>query len=161
MNVALRLKVRNLYLVQDLTHPEIAERTGLSLSAIRSYVSRAGLTKVKREHEAKALQVHDARAREGLDEISAAIASEAEEIALGGLDRARKAVGSRSDDAAKDFQAWTGGVRNLAQVAKLSRGDGQVTPNGSITLNLFAVAGAKEAKPVDAAAVDVSAKDIQ
>jgi hypothetical protein len=137
-------KIRNCYLYQDLTHRQIAERTGLTERVIASYVVRHRLTAEKKTRYAKTLASHDARARDSVDTICEAIASNAEEIALNGLTRARESVETpeRFKDPAKDFQAWTGGIRNLVQASRQVRGlDQKGSESSSVNVSLYVTRG--------------------
>jgi hypothetical protein len=152
-----RLKARNLYLTQGLSFKEIGEKTGLDASQIRSLVDREGWPRLKSGAKSKITAKHDARASEMVSEVVEAMASESEEIALSGLQRARQAVESQEAYAAKDFQSWTGGLRNLVQVARELRGfDSEQSRGSGATLNVFV--GRFETvsdKPAEKPAIDV------
>jgi hypothetical protein len=141
LDVATRLKVRNLYLVQNLSYNEIAAQTGLSYNTVNSFVRRTRLADARKQIEAQSLKRHDARTHAFVDATAEAIAAQSEEIALGGLNRARDSVVSGSEYAAKDFQAWTGGVRNLVQVSRIARGEDNSNGSGStsLTVNAYVV----------------------
>lgn len=163
LNVMHKAQIRNFYLVLGLTHEEIAARTGLTRQIVSNYISRAKMPAIKRGNEAKINQRADARVNAQLDEISEAIASQSEEIALGGLTRAREEIESRDEFASKNFQSWTGGVRNLAQVAKLVRGQSDGPAAGNVSLSVFLVRAdraERSEKPV-APAVEVLATSVQ
>lgn len=163
LNVMHKAQIRNFYLVLGLTYEEIAKRTGLTSGIVGNYISRAKLPAVKRENEKRINERQDARTEAQLDEISEAIASQSEEIALGGLTRAREEIESRDEFASKNFQSWTGGVRNLAQVAKLIRGQSDGQPAGAVNLAVFLVRAdraERSEKPV-APAVEVLATSVQ
>ena len=156
LDILTRTKLRNLYLVRGLTYNEIAKEIGVNTSVVTGFIARSKLREVKREYLAKSALAHDTRARANLTEISEAIAAQSEELALSGLERAGKAVISRDPTAAKDFQSWTGGVRNLAQVARLARADAPIEASGSISISLFNVRGEapvtepKQVQPIEA-----------
>ena len=90
-------------------------------------------------------------------EVSEAIAQETVDVTLSGVGRAREAVESRSEFAARDFQSWTGGIRNLVQVAKLLR-EPTADMNGSVQaqLNVFILRVGDQAKQVSAPVDPVS-----
>lgn len=152
-----RSKLRNLYLVQGIGNKEIAEQTGLTVATVQNYVSKHGLTKIRRQNQLRVIERHDARILDEQGEMAEAIASLSAEHALGGLKKAGEAVASNSPYAAKDFQAWTGGVKNLVAVARTVSGQDQAKPDSSTTLNLsmFLVSGAKpqaqvkQVEPID------------
>lgn len=134
-----KLKVKNLYLYQDASHKEIAKRTGLTESAVGNLIHRERWSQLKKEAARQLEDTHDARAQEAQQSIVEAIGSQAEEITLSGLERAREAVKRKGKDAARDFQSWTGGVRNLVQSIKAIRpGGAAIGGDGSVTnFNLF------------------------
>lgn len=146
-----KIKIRNLYLTQQLPHQAIAQQIGKTVGQVERYVSKSGLVKVKRERERKHLVRADERMENRLDEVSEVLASEAEEIALSGLTRARSAVEATHKDAPKDYQAWTAGIRNLITARNLARGRDNSNTLGEgeagRSVNLFFLqGGATEAK---------------
>ena len=136
--VLTRIKVRNLYLSQSLTHREIAVQVGLEERAVGKLISADGLPALKAKRTAKLVNSSDARTEKQLTEVEHTLADEAEEIALAGLGKARDAVQRSDRDAARDFQAYTGGVKNLVGVAKLIRSiDGVNTQEHGIGVSVF------------------------
>lgn len=132
-----RLKVRNLYLVQGISHKEIAAKVGLTRTQVETLVKRERWCEVKASTKDNLVRAHDARMSSQVAEIVEAVASESDEISLAGLQRAREATESQSEYAAKDFASWTSGVRNLVNVARQARGlDAERSAQGS-TLNVF------------------------
>ena len=152
--LAAKLKARSLYLIHGLPYLEIAAQTGIPAKTLRNMAVREGWTKSKRGTKERLLRQADARMAEDIAEVSEAIAVESEGIALGSLGRARKCVESDHENAAKDFQAWSGGARNLVNIARACRGldarNGGADAGASVT-NIFAVGtltfGATQAKP--------------
>ena len=133
-----RLKVRNLYLGAGLPHAQIAEQTGLTVPAVQQLVSREGLPKIRAERAAALTKATNDRVEKQLSEAEASIADTAEELALRGLNKVREAVDRGDRDAARDFQAYTGGVKNLVGVAKLIRSiDGVNTQEHGIGVSVF------------------------
>lgn len=116
-----KIKVRNLYLFQNTSHTEIAQVMGKTTAQISQYVFRAGLTKAKRERDKKLITQSDAKVETALTAGMEAIVDECEELALSGLKRAKESVISIHKDAAKDFQAWTAGIRNVVTARNLAR----------------------------------------
>lgn len=149
-----KLKVKNLYLFQDAPHERIAKETGLTVKAVGDVIHREGWPKIRRERERKLTEKSDARGEQADLVIVEAIGSQAEEIALSGLERARDAVKRKGKDAAKNFQSWTGGIRNLVSAIKTIRArDGSMPDSEPRNLNLFFVglpgaAPMPEPKPV-------------
>lgn len=138
-----KAKARNLYMVQGLDWKCISEQVGVSVLRLQQLASREGWTAHRKQLQAKMLARTEQRIAAQLDEVSEAIASESEEIALSGLQNARESLARCDKMAAKDFQAYTSGVRNMAQVARLMR-----EPQGSTlattsapSVNLFFFGG--------------------
>lgn len=161
--IATKLKAKNMYLFQDATHEQIAKETGLTRDASENLAYREGWVKIRRERASILEKKADARAEQADLAIVEAIGSQAEEIALSGLERARDAVKRKGKDAAKNFQSWTGGIRNLVSAIKTIRArDGASVEQGPVNFNLFFVGqpmgqGQGEPKQV----VDVTAKTVQ
>lgn len=133
-----RMQVKNLYLSLSLSHRDIALQTGLSEKSVGQLISRDGLPKLKAERLSKLSQAVDARVEKQLSEAEASIADTAEELALRGLNKVREAVQRSDRDAARDFQAYTGGVKNLVGVAKLIRSiDGVNTQEHGIGVSVY------------------------
>lgn len=151
-----KLKAKNLYLQANATHAEISKACGISLSSTAQLISREGWPALRRRMALKVEQAATARTEQVMTEATQAIADSAEEVALSGLNRARTAVASTGKFAARDFQSWTGGARNLVQIARQCRGlDGNGTSGAEqpqINLNVFVSKfgpAAAEARPVE------------
>jgi len=158
--LAARLKAKNLYVYRDATHQQIAKETGLTVGASEMLAHREGWPKLKREREKAIESRSDARAEEGNLAIVEAVAGQAEEIVLSGLDRARDAVKRKGKDAAKNFQSWTGGIRNLVSAIKTIRAkDGSLPDSGPTSFNLFfvgvAAPSAAQAEPKSVEPIEV------
>ncbi len=140
--LTVKLKARSLYLIHGLPYAEIGKQTGMKPQAVRNLAFYEGWTKTKAQTKAALIKRADARDQVTIDEVSEAIAIESEEIAMSGLNRSRQAAESDGKDAAKDFQAWTGGARNLVNIARACRGlDGRggASEAGCGVTNIFAV----------------------
>jgi hypothetical protein len=136
--VLARVKARNMYLVQGLDYKSISESTGLDIRCLYNLAKREGWTERRKEQRLKLETTTDARIKAFEDQVSEAIAQETVDVTLSGVGRAREAVESRGEFAARDFQSWTGGIRNLVQVAKLLR-EPSANMDGSVQaqLNVF------------------------
>jgi predicted transcriptional regulator len=154
--MAVRWQIRSLYVFKGEQPIKIAKQVGLTAAQVSDYISNHGLAKERKANERKITAAHDARASESQLIAAEAIASQAEEIALSGLDRARDAVKRKGKDSAKNFQSWTGGIKNLVGAMKLVRGQVDPAAGGSTTLNLFfcGLPAEKEEKQVEP--IDVS-----
>lgn len=149
-----RLKARNLYLMQGMSHEVIAKATGLTVRQSETLASREGWAKLRKGRKLRLLASQDARASAQITEALEAIADVSEQHAVQGLDRVGQALESKGKFAARDFQSWTGGVRNLVQTAKICRevgaGDGSAGAQINVFVGAFPRAGdaAREAKQV-------------
>lgn len=149
INLTLEMKCRNLYLIRALPASEIATATGLSLKQVKNLVVRRGWAKLKQVREGQIKAASLARMERDSDALQDSIASECEEIAMSGLARAREEVTSDSPFASKNFQAWAGGVRSLASVARTARGQDQIDQkSGAGTVNLFLIGGERVLSPI-------------
>ena len=133
-----RLQARSLYLGGAATHAQIAQQTGLTESSVRQLICREGWPAIRAKRALSLTEATDRQVEKKLSEAEATIAESAEEIALAGLGKARDAVQRSDRDAARDFQAYTGGVKNLVGVAKLIRSiDGVNTQEHGIGVSVF------------------------
>lgn len=144
--ITTRTKARNLYVLQGLSPQDVAAATGLEPGQVSYLANYYGWSSMRRKSEAHLSAEIDSKAVNALsDEISDAIVAECEEIALGGLAKAKIELTSPTKDAAKNFQAWTAGVRNLTSArAALRSGKGDtsgITNSDTRQVNLFFMAG--------------------
>jgi hypothetical protein len=138
--LAVRLKAKNLYLVQCLEPALIALQTGLTRQQIWQLASREKWVEIRREKVAAAKADLDQRASLPLDEVTDAIVRECDQHSLTALDRTGKSLSSRSKFAARDAQAFSGTLRNLVQVSRACRGLENargLDPASSISMNFF------------------------
>jgi hypothetical protein len=152
--LATRLQVRNLYVGACLGPSDIAPKVGLTLRQVRRLVATDKLAPIRRRAVSNAIKVTDNTANHLLERFNQEIASQSEEASLGAIVRAREAVASKDKLAARDFQSWTGGIRNLVDVSRRVRGLDAKQPEGSVTMNLgFFMASPVETKPIEASQV--------
>lgn len=153
----LRLKARSLYLVQGLSHQEIANQTGLTKEASEKLASREGWTAAKSRLKQQLLRKHDTRMSEQLDSVMESIVSVSEQHAMRGLERVGNALERDDDFAARDFQSYTSGVKNLVGVIRDIRQPAATAVSSSTNVQVFVVepaiqaspASEKQVKPVD------------
>ena len=137
-----RMKVRNLYIGQCLTNIEIGKQVGLTPSQVAAIVYKDGLPTLRKQRQAKVIANTDARTDATLEQFNEQLAREAEEISLGALQRVRETVESPGEFGARDFQSWTGGIRNLVTAARTVRGlDSKQAFDQSNTTAIFVVRG--------------------
>jgi hypothetical protein len=147
-----RLKARNLYLVQGLGHSEIAQACGITQQASYKLVSREGWAALRKGQKRDLLAKQDARMHETQSEALDAIADVSSQHALQGLDRVGEALSDSGEFAARNFQSWTGGVKNLVSIMRDIRAPQSEAPEGA-RLNVFVlrVGDQVQAKPVQTA----------
>ena len=150
-----QVKIRNLYLAQSATHEEIAIQLSCRKDKVSSFITRSGLSTLRKQRAAAVIQKADTKLVANLDAVSAEIADECEEIALAGLKRAKESTLSIHKDAAKDFQAWTAGIRNLTTARAVMRNanvNTLGTGESAAGVNLFFFGGsaAREPRKVEA-----------
>lgn len=137
-SLALKLKVKNLYLIQHASHAEIAKQTKLTLPAVAGLIHREGWPALKKKQAEFAEISSDTHMSETAAQVVAAVTDQCTEIALSGLNRCRDAVSAKGKDAAKNFQSWTGGVRNLVSAIKTLQAQGPGEAGGN-TMNVFLI----------------------
>lgn len=157
-----RLKARNLYLVQGLSHAEIAQACGITTQASYKLASREGWASLKKGQKQNLLAKQDARMEETHGEVLDAIADVSAQHAVQGLDRVGKALESKGKFAARDFQSWTGGVKNLVSIMREIKAPQNDAPGSGATLNMFILRVGDQAKPANAAqeAMEAAPKEI-
>lgn len=156
-----KLQARNLYLVQGYGYKEIEHKTGIPHRSLVCLASRDGWTKERQRRHALLVKSADARIEQTSNEVIEAIASESEEIALSALGNARETLQRSDVNAARDFQAYTGGIRNLATTAKALREVQSQAPSAGISMNFFMGLAPSAPIPVSPAnnpVIDVEAK---
>lgn len=132
-----KLKARNLYLVQGLSYRLISQETGLTVPCLEKLACRNGWTKLRKEALRKAEAKQDSCIGGASAEAIEAITSLAGASAIEGLGRVEQSLQDHGPYAAKDFQSWTGGVRNLVSVMReLSTAPAEQKTAGT-TLNMF------------------------
>ena len=141
------MKARNLYVNQGLPPTQVANLCGLKVHQVAQLAVREGWTKVRRANEARLAARIQSRNDENIDEVSAAIASECDEIALSAVAKSKAALSRDDPGAARDFQALTAGLKNVVTVARTVRGlDQQQEAPTSVNIGFFfAPPGARSA----------------
>jgi len=136
-----RLRAKNLYVVQGLTPAVIAKQVKLSPEQVQRLVSREKWAPEKRRAAEKSEELALAHTREQLNEVIAAVGDLSEDASIAGLQRAVECTTKKSKFAAKDYASWANGARALVSIARQARGleDKSFGPsNGAAnTINLF------------------------
>ena len=159
VDVRTRALVRTLYLVQGLRPMDI-ERMGIGVTAgfVSGLAHREGWTKQKKEAASLAEETAIARMKQSVETLTEAIAIESEELCFKALDVTRDGLTKGGLEGAKQAQAASSTLKNLANVAQAIRqpqsnalNDSSRAPNmffsGGLTLNL-APADPKRAEQV-------------
>ncbi len=154
--VFVRLKARNLYLAQGLSHPAIAEATGLRAVTVRNLASREGWTALRRRQKAALVESSDAHAHAMQSEVLEAIASHSEQHALKSLERVGNALERDDENAARDAQSYSGCLRNLVNVARDIRRPAESVSEGA-RLNVFVLRVGDQVKAKETPVTEVSA----
>ncbi len=118
----LKLKVRSLYVIQQLSSAEIGAQVGLTRKQVQDLVKREGWIAVKRRAKASILAKHDARAREEVLEVHEAFALKTEELGMGVLEKAGARMPDQDENVARDLQALSQTAKNFIGIARQVRG---------------------------------------
>lgn len=162
ISVLAKVKARNLYLNQGLSVPTVAKEVGVSEAAIRKWADREGWAAERRAVYSRLVQKQDARTDANRSAVVEAIASEAEEHALSAMRNVGESLKRSDEFAAKDFQAYTAGVKNLASTARMLREDssGSKVEGSRLELNLFFM-GQQPTSQQPKQVVEVETKSVQ
>lgn len=132
-----RLKARTLYLNEMLPAKVIAERTGLKPAQIDRMACKEGWTALRREQKARIIKKQDAQGDSLLKEAIEAIRNESIELCKPALDSVRDGFDAGGLNGAKQAQAASAALKNLAtSFRSLSETEGTDQPQ-SIAFNLF------------------------
>jgi hypothetical protein len=138
----IKMKARNLYLIDNLGWDEIGERCGWPSGSLAQAAHREGWPAEKKRRKALLIEKSNAHVTATANEVIEAIASKSEEAALKAMENVDKSLDRSDEFAAKDFQAYTAGVKNLASTARMLREPlgGSVHQDQRPNLNLFFMA---------------------
>lgn len=118
----LKLKVRSLYIIQQLSSAEIGAQVGLTRKQVQDLVKREGWISVKRRAKASFIAKHDAQACEQVAEIHESFAVKTEELSMAVLGKLDKRMPDEDENVARDLQAFSATAKNLIGVARQIRG---------------------------------------
>jgi len=135
--VLVRLKARALYLHECLPTRTISERTGLPVGTLNAMFRKEGWTAQRRAQEARIVAKQDTQGEAMRSEVLEAINSESVELAAESMKRIRESLTRTDDKAAKDFQAYTAGARNLVSINRAISAPSAGTDQQSQSFNLF------------------------
>lgn len=138
-----KLQAKNFYLFDGLSLEAIAQKLGRDAKTWAGVATREGWIKERKRRESLISQKSDSRLADQASAVADAIASQSEELALSALGNVRSALERCDKDAAKDSQAYSATVKNLASTARLMRETGSVAEKPQLNLNLFFAAAQK------------------
>src|SRR6478736_3689736 len=148
--VLARIKARNLYLHESLPYKAISEATGLPVRVLERLSNRERWPTIRRANYERLKTDADARMVGVNAQVVQTIVDGAGEHAIRALQKTGEALERTDRDAAKDAQAYSSTVKNLATIAK-ALSEPASSSGESTTLNLnmfFAPAQSAEAKQV-------------
>lgn len=118
----LKLRVRSLYIIQQLSSAEIAAQVGLTRKQIQDLAAREGWVAIKQRAKSSLVAKHDARAKAEIAEIHDAFALKTEELGMGVLEKAARRMPDEDENVAKDLQALSQTAKNFIGIARQVRG---------------------------------------
>lgn len=154
----MKLQARSLYLIHGKQPKEIAEIIGLTAKQLAKLAFREGWTQ-QRKRIARAKEENlIAREGEAIAEVQEKAAVEAETMIFRTYSRVDESLRRDDINAARDFRAYTGGLRDLVTIARTCRGldaqPGKLAPSGGPSINMFFFGGqlgeSVACRPVDA-----------
>lgn len=117
-----KLKIRSLYIIQQLSPAEIGEKMGMTRQQVQGVVYREKWQREKQRVKLALQQKADARAQDEIAEIHDAFAIKTEELAMGTLDKAAKRMPNEDENVARDLQALSQTAKNFVGIARQIRG---------------------------------------
>lgn len=145
-------------LVRGQTYSQIAkdDLVGMTEKQIANIAWREGWAKERRRLDQVERKLIAQRTEEGISQVREAIATECDELTMGGLDLARESLDKKD---ARSFAQAANGVRALATIARESRATGAEQVSGKAELNVFVfrVGDPVKAEPKQAEAIDIKA----
>ena len=139
------IAVRTLYLVNGLSPREIeAQGIGITARQVSNLAHSRGWKRNAAGASQKVSDAVDARAKQAVQEVAEALAAESEELCFSSLNLTREGLSKGGLEGAKQAQAASSTLRNLAAVAKSMRETGS-QPEGTTVTNfsLFFATSAK------------------
>lgn len=155
-----RIHAQNLYLCKGLPYREISKETGLSIEQLERLAVREGWTKKRKAQKERLARQVNERTEAVETEILESVVSLAGQHSLRGLEKTGEALERTDRDAARDFQSYTSGVKNLVSIMRDIRAPQAEAQEGA-RLNVFVLRVGDQAKPAAAAAATESAPRIE
>ncbi len=140
--------VRTLYLVQGHSPKQIeALGLGVTRQQVSQWANRYEWASQVRDARSTVDRVSRERTQNAVQEVANAIATESEELCFSALNQTRMGLVEGGLNGAKQAQAASSTLRNLAGVAKLLRDTGSAdSDNKSTNLNVFILRAGDNAK---------------
>lgn len=159
-----KLKIRSLYIVQQLSPAEIGVQVGFTRQQVQGLIARQNWCAVKNHAKRSLEQRGDARLREEVEEVHESFAIQTEELTMGVLAKASKAMARQDEDACRDLQALSQTAKNFVGIARQVRGmdiskdAGFAGPTQTlIFVGALPQATPKQVKPAELPAIDLPA----
>lgn len=146
-----RMLARNLYLTQGLPYKAISAETGLPVPTLEQLSHREGWVDLRRQAKARLLKNAEARTQALEAEMLESVVGLAGQHALQGLNRTGEALERTDRDAARDFQSYTSGVKNLVSIMRDIRQPQSDGASEGARLNVFVLRVGDQVKAKDAA----------
>lgn len=142
-----RIHAHNLYLSKGLPYREISKETGLTVEQLERLAVREGWTKKRKAQKARLERQVNERTQALENEILESVVNLSGQHALRGLEKTGDALERTDRDAARDFQSYTSGVKNLVSIMRDIRAPQNEGPSSGATLNMFILRVGDQAKP--------------
>lgn len=136
-----RAQARNLYVVRQLSAPEVATQTGLTARQIYDLADREGWTKTRAEMKRKTAEALQARDEADIGELVEAVAVKSQVLSLGTLDAAIDELKcGGAENQAKNLQALSVAAKNFVGLYRQAKQlDVQSDASAAQTTNVFFV----------------------
>lgn len=120
-----KLRIRSLYVIQQLSYRDIADQTGLPVRAVQNLVYREKWTPVRQRIRSSAQAKADERTRERVSaevcELAESVAIQTADLAVATLTKSRATLDRDDVNAARDLQAYSQSAKNFYGVYRQVR----------------------------------------
>lgn len=120
--LGVKLQVRGLYLVQQLSASEIGAKLKLAPRSVENLCHREGWTKLKRRVKERAEASSIERETEQIAEIVDSVAIQTAALTVQTLEKASRAIAREDEDACRDLQALSQSAKNFNGIFREARG---------------------------------------
>ncbi len=120
-----KLRVRALYVIQQLSYRDIADQVGLPVRAVQNLVYREKWTPVRQRIRSSIQAKADERTRERIQaevsELGDSVAIQTADLAVGTLVKSRETLARDDVNAARDLQAYSQSAKNFVGIYRQVR----------------------------------------